>query len=269
MRVALLSCSPLPEPDHDEQPLVAALERRGASVSVLPWDDSSVDWGHFDHVVVRATWDYHLQVDAFLTTLAAIDLVSRLHNPLPVIRWNVHKRYLHALDAGGVGVIPTRLLRRGATAWPPLPSPAVIKPAVSGSSWETRRLDGPSAERFLTASVAARDTLVQPDVPGFVDPGEHSLVYIGGALSHAVVKQPRFAGDDESVRALASPPPAARAVADASVALLPAPCAFTRVDLVPFDGAWVVSELEAIEPSLFLPTHGPAADRLAACILRG
>jgi hypothetical protein len=45
---------------------------------------------------------------------------------------------------------------------------------------------------------------------------------------------------------------AERALADAALATVDAPLLYARVDLVPVDGAPHVSELELIEPSLYL-----------------
>jgi len=42
--------------------------------------------------------------------------------------------------------------------------------------------------------------LLQPYVPSVEGYGERALVWIDGELTHAVRKQPRLAGGDESVR---------------------------------------------------------------------
>ena len=45
----------------------------------------------------------------------------------------------------------------------------------------------------------AGDTLVQPYVPSVEAYGERSLVWVDGALTHAVRKTPRFGDQDEQV----------------------------------------------------------------------
>lgn len=270
MRIAVLSCDPLPEPDPDEAPLRSALGKRGASVTVLPWDRPDVDWSTFDRVVVRATWDYHRRPEAFLATLRSIDRSTTLINPLAVVHWNHHKRYLLQLASAGLPVVPTRCLSRGAE--PPrlsMDQDWVIKPAVSGSSWETRCLQGLEARSFLRDSLRSRDTLVQPALPGFADPGELSLVFLGGTFHHAVRKHPRFADDDEQVEAVEHVDEHAIAVAGRALDELPAAPTFARVDLVVHDGGPCISELEAIEPSLFLAFASTAAGRLADLVIQG
>lgn len=52
---------------------------------------AAVDWSRFELVVIRSPWDYQDDVDRFLDVLARIDGVTRLENPLDVVRWNVRK----------------------------------------------------------------------------------------------------------------------------------------------------------------------------------
>jgi hypothetical protein len=58
--------------------------------------------------------------------------------------------------------------------------------------------------------------------------------------------------------------PEERHVADAALALLPAPTLYARVDLL--GGA--VLELEVVEPSLYLSYDEGSADRFAAAVSR-
>ena len=60
MDEAIASCRVLPEPDHDEELLLAALTELGIKAAVLPWDDSSVDWTAARITVLRShasRWD--------------------------------------------------------------------------------------------------------------------------------------------------------------------------------------------------------------------
>src|SRR5690606_38821279 len=90
--------------------------------------------------------NYHQVYDAFVDWLVATALTTPVHNPLPVLRWNSHKRYLHDLERAGLPVVPTEFVNRGADLTP-LPercaqlgwSDIVIKPAISGGSFATWR----------------------------------------------------------------------------------------------------------------------------------
>ncbi|MCA9312012.1 MAG: hypothetical protein KDA21_12445, partial [Phycisphaerales bacterium] len=131
-------------------------------------------------------------------------------------------------------------------------------------SWMTRRFEAHErreAERFLEEILERRAALVQRCMPGFEAPGERSLVWIDGAWTHAILKRPRFAGEDEQVHAHGAPTARERAVASSALAGLEPHITYARVDLVPDDtGAdeVVISEVELIEPSLFFD-HCPTA----------
>src|SRR5205807_9830569 len=80
----------------------------------------------------------------------------------------------------------------------------VIKPAVSAGSFGTRRI---ARADFATAGQAhvdqllsgGHDVLVQPFLSSVETYGERALVWIDGALTHAVRKSPRFAGDQQRI----------------------------------------------------------------------
>ena len=58
MTIAIATCSALPTGDEDAQLLRHALSAREVDATWCVWDDPSVDWGQFDLVVIRSTWDY-------------------------------------------------------------------------------------------------------------------------------------------------------------------------------------------------------------------
>ncbi len=274
-RVGLATTRPLPEPDPDEFPLVAALEREGCSVRLLPWRDSAAPSPEdFDLVVLRSTWDYSRAGEAFRAWLVRVAAATRLLNPLPVVEWNLHKRYLLELGAAGVPVVPTRLRRRGESAavgaaWDEFGAESiVVKPAVSAASRDTRRFDRSeleAADAFAAALLRKEDVLLQPFLPAFADPGERAVVCFDGRPHHVVVKRPRFADDAESVGTGRPPTAAESAFAAEVLARVPfesaRPLLYARVDAVADSEAPYglrLSELELVEPSLFL-THQPGA----------
>lgn len=271
MRVALLSCACLPEPDPDEVPLLRALQGAGASARSLAWDAPDEPLERFDALVLRATWNYHLHPQRFLAFIERAQHASRLINPASVVRATLHKRYLIQLAERGIPTVPTHLVPRGSEpTLPPGPDPIVIKPAISAGSWSTRRYagDDPEALDFLTTTSAARDMLVQPVLEGFEDPGERSLVWIDGAFSHAIRKAPRFEGQPEQIVPLTTVNDGDQQLAREALATLGDDLCFARVDLVDQGDQAVVTELECIEPSLFLDTHPPSAAALVDAILR-
>jgi glutathione synthase/RimK-type ligase-like ATP-grasp enzyme len=281
--VALASCLELPEPDADEQPLLDALRAAGLSAEVLPWDDPGAEdaFAAARVTVLRSTWNYSVQPDAFLAWIDRTATRAALWNGRDAVRWNAHKSYLLDLERRGVATVPTHLLKRGeqatlaevmrARGW----TAAVVKPAVSGGSRETIRVQGADGELAAGAAhlrrlLAVEDVLVQPYLESVEGYGERALVWIDGALTHAVRKSPRFLGDDESVSeaqpiAQDEARLAERAV-DAAVAVA-GPLLYARVDVARGpDGQPCVMELELIEPSLFFPRAPHALERYVAAV---
>ncbi len=279
MDVALVSCVELPEPDPDAAPLAEALAAAGIHAQVLAWDDEAADWSRARLTVLRSAWNYPLRPEAFAAWAEHAASVSTLWNPLHVVRWNLHKRYLLELERRGVPVAPTCLVPRGSDralravlaerGW----DDVVVKPAVSAASFRTLRAgpaDLDAAEAHLREVAAERDVLIQPYLASVEDHGERALVWIDGELTHAVRKTPRFAGQDESVSEQAVPisPPEA-ALARRVVAAVEGPLLYARVDVAPGpDGDPVVMELELMEPSLFFVQCPAALSRYVAALRR-
>lgn len=271
-----------PELWEDDRPLAAALEERGAKWRAIPWDASDVDWRRARAVVLRSTWNYFRRRDEFLEWASGVAAVTRLWNPIDVVRWNTHKGYMLELERQGVPVTPTMLVPRGSSieiaaalrehGW----TRAVAKPAVSADSWETFGVDAsPTDEQLARFArlVGERDMLLQRYIASVEDVGERCLVFIDGRLSHAVRKRSLFQGgrwagpegvpvpierDEEAL--------AIHALEAARANALP----YARVDMArDAAGKPVLMELELAEPTLFF-LDGPldAASRLANALLR-
>jgi glutathione synthase/RimK-type ligase-like ATP-grasp enzyme len=270
MKLRIATCKALPEVDNDEAPLSAALAAAGIEEQRLAWDDPSVDWDAPVPTLLRSTWNYALDVSAFLAWIDRVSRAAPLWNPAHVVRANVNKRYLLELAARGVPTAPTTLVERGAAEATQLPAGRlVIKPAVGAGSLGAKVFDGdgPEARAHLHELTATGAALVQPYIASVDAYGERSLVYVDGAITHAIRKTPRFAGDVERVD---GPMPIAddeRAVALAALAPYAADILYGRVDLArDATGQPLVMELEMIEPSLFF-TRGPEAlDRVIAAL---
>jgi len=226
---------------------------------------------------VRSPWDYFDRVVEFYEWAARVQLVTRIVNPADVIRWNSHKGYLVELAAKGIPTVPTRLipgesidvdLQLEECPW----DEVVIKPAVDGGGREVLRArrDSDVARLHAEALSAKGDVIVQPFVPGIVD-GERSLVFLGGAFSHAVRKVPAegdyrvqyFYGGTELEHA---PDSAELRVALWAIDSAPGRLTYARVDLVDWEGAPTLMELEAIEPDLYLRDTPERLARFAAAI---
>jgi O-ureido-D-serine cyclo-ligase len=278
--VALASCLVLPEPDADLPPLLAALRAAGLSAEVLGWDDPGADFASARMTILRSTWNYSVYPDAFLAWIDRVAACSALWNRRETLRWNAHKSYLLDLEARGVPVVPTHLVRRGdatplaalvaARGW----TEVVVKPAVSGGSRETMHVEAhrlEAGEAHLRSLSAREDVLVQPYQRSVEGYGERAVVWIDGELTHAVRKAPRFIGGVESVSAAVPIAPDEAEVARRAVAVaagLTAPLLYARVDVArDAAGAPRVMELELLEPSLFFPQAPAALERYVAGVV--
>jgi len=140
MKVRIATCLALPEVDVDAAPLAAALAAAGFAAEVVAWDDPLADWDTPAPTIIRSTWNYALDVTAYLAWIDRVARGSPLWNPADIVRGNVHKRYLLELAARGVAVIPTVLVERGATTdIAAVGTKIVIKPEVGAGSLGTRR----------------------------------------------------------------------------------------------------------------------------------
>ncbi|MDO9379582.1 MAG: hypothetical protein Q7T56_12105 [Nocardioidaceae bacterium] len=282
-RIALATAREVADLDDEGRLLASTLRGRGADVVAAVWDDADVDWAAFDLVVVRSTWDYPTRVVEFLAWAAHVEEVSRLENPLALLRWTTDKHYLRDLDAAGVPVVPSEFLEPGDDpAHVLLDVEHVVKPAISAGSKDTLRLGAHERDRSRDHAArlldAGRGVLVQPYLDAVDDVGETAVVVVDGHASHAIRKgailragaglvEGLFAEEDISAR---EPSAAEVAVAERALEAVPgdAPPLYARIDLLPGQGGPVVLELELAEPSLFLTTSDGAADRLADAVLR-
>ena len=276
-RIALATTRDLPVIDADEEALLAHLP----NADVVAWEDD-IDWSAYDAVILRSTWNYTERLPEFLAWLEHVDSVTRLHNPLPVIRWNTDKRYLADLAAVGIPVVPTTFVSQvDQASADAMVGHVVVKPTVgAGSKGAKLFRDDPAAALAHVDDLHAqgRIAMIQPYLDQVDEQGETALIFVGGKFSHAARKAAILSRDmswstgiyaDEKV-AFATPSDAERDLAALILETLPsivpdaARLAYARVDLLPTSDGPVVLELELTEPSLFLGLDPAAPARAAA-----
>lgn len=265
-KIALATCKELPEPDHDEAPLLEALRARGVQAETLAWDDPKAEPGRYDACVIRSTWNYIHDLKGFLAWAERAARATKLYNPLEIVRWNSDKSYLREL---GVPVVPTLFADRGKPAPKWTWTDVVVKPRVGAGSFATKRFgEAAAAYAFLSEACAERDMLVQPYVRSVDGHGERALVWIAGELTHSVRKSPRFTGSDESVTE-AEVSAEERAFAEKALAPYARHLLYARVDVArDDDGSLRLMELELVEPSLFLKQSPKALARFADALAK-
>lgn len=273
--------------DRDLPVLLSALEDAGVEAVAEYWDDPDADWGSYDLVVIRSTWDYSWRAAEFVAWVERCGKATRLANPVDVVRWNMDKRYLGDLAAAGVPVVPTRYVAPGDAPGLPDDREYVVKPTSgAGARYAARYAPGEheSAVRQLARMHEEGLTaIVQPYLTSIDVTGERALQFFGGRFLHAgrkgAVLEPGTAYDDDKVAHPGiqpwEPTAAELTVAESALAALrdavpDAPeLLYARVDLVDGDdGQPCVMELELVEPNLFLFLHPESVPAVAEGIVK-
>ena len=266
--------------DELSYPPLASL---GWRVEAISWRMPSVDWSLFDAVVVRSTWDYIADPNAFLAVLTEIERAGTLlFNALDLVRWNIRKTYLRDLAQRGVPVVPTIWRERLAPhellelLGEVGSDEVVIKPVIGLNAHGVFRVNAQSARQpsaDLVAQYAEREFMVQPFLSHVISEGEFSLFYFNGVLSHAILKTPKqhdFRVQEEHggvIRAIQAES-GLREAGDTALRALDSIPLYARADFVRAnhdDGFWLM-ELELIEPSLYLRMDVDAPERFAQAL---
>jgi glutathione synthase/RimK-type ligase-like ATP-grasp enzyme len=267
----------------DDELAYPPLTALGWHVDAISWRRRQVKWRAYDAVVIRSTWDYVTDPDAFLHVLAEIERSGTpLFNGLDLVRWNIRKTYLRDLAERGVSVVPTIWRERlNPGELPDLveevgTAEVVIKPVVGLNARGAFRLDGQTARSRageLSAYYAHRALMAQPFLSAITTEGEFSLFYFNGEHSHTILKLPKaadFRVQEEHggvIRAVETKD-ALRYAGDAALRAIDAVPLYARADFVRANegrGYWLI-ELELIEPSLYLRMDTGAPERFARAL---
>ena len=274
--------------DPDLLPLDEAMRSRlgDDAVSIVSWDDASIDWGTFTAVIIRSPWDYTDRLDEFVGWVDRVDAATTLVNAADVVRWSTDKRYLADLAGEGVPITPTVFVAPGDAA-PTVEGVHVVKPTVGAGSSGARRCEPHEvADHVALLHGEGRTAMVQPYLDLLDERGEtaHCFIADGGgvlALSHAFRKGAiltstdveqegdLFAKEEISGRVPSQVELAlAERVLSTEIVRSLGDIFFARVDVAPFrqaDGtdSYVVMELELIEPSFYFTTDPATVDLFA------
>jgi glutathione synthase/RimK-type ligase-like ATP-grasp enzyme len=263
--------------DPDSPFLLDALQDVGLKADLTVWDDPSVDWSHYDLVVIRSTWDYWSRRAEFLAWAKSI---KHLFNPYSVIEYSTDKHYLGDLEKHGVKIIPSHFCDVGKKPrfWD---HDFVVKPCVAAGSRDAERYraDQHDEARHHVDVLHAKglDAIVQPYVDSVDTEGERAIIFIDGAFSHAMRKgamlnitsldRNNLYREEQMTRAETEPDAVAFAEHVLEVKSF-SHLLYARVDLVRIAHEWAIMELELVEPSLYLIYDDDAAAKLATAIAK-
>jgi glutathione synthase/RimK-type ligase-like ATP-grasp enzyme len=278
--IVLATASDEPDITPSDRLYAAALEHRGCRVVGAPWNGPQDAFAGVDAVVLRSTWGYYRELEAFRAWTEAVAARTRLFNSIELVRWNLRKDYVGKLAAAGIRVphsfvVPCEIaaIERvfAETGW----DHAVVKPASGASGYSVELLKRATLAQQvagLSDEARASGVVVQEFLPEIAE-GELSLVYFDGVFSHAIRKRPppgEFRSNSRfgPTRSAETPPAEVTEQGAACLRALPEMSLYARVDGVVRSGELIVIEVEVLEPALFMEFDPPSAERFADATLR-
>jgi hypothetical protein len=289
--VTLLTCQAYYKPEKispyiqnilfEEQLLKSALEKQGLTVEITYWDNPSYDWSKTKSVMFRTIWDYFEKFEEFFKWLDEIKHQTQLINSYELVKWNIDKHYLKDLNENGINIVPTYFTKQhkqeslldisNEMEWEDL----VIKPAISAAAFQTFKILNDQInekEELFQQLIKNKDMLVQPFFETISEFGEASLMIFDGKFSHAILKKAKkgdFRVQDDFGGTVHDYLPSTEEVKFALEVIKACKTTplYGRVDIV-----WdqekniYLSELEIIEPELWIRNYPKSAERIAKAV---
>ena len=285
-KCAVLSMDCLDDFEAYDHLIEAPLAELGWQVDTVSWRNNAVNWADYHAVIIRTPWDYQEDAPAFLKVLETIEnSTAHLENSLAIVRWNIDKQYLQALQQCNVQIVPTlwqdRLGNKQLTVdainqlFAQLgQEQIVLKPRISANADNTFWLTQHNVKQSLSdinQAFASRDFMVQPFIKSVIEEGEFSLFYFNGQYSHAILKTPKaddFRVQEEHGGSLTSVTPEASLLQHADITMqailqLQQTPLYARVDFVRHNNGFALMEAELIEPSLYFNMDAESPKRFA------
>lgn len=254
-----------------------ALAMYAVNLHPVYWQDDNNDWSKYDLIIPLMAWNYPQNLSQFLVILDEIEKAKvPLANSHKFIRDNFDKSYLLRLANAGQKVPKTIMINAQISdeildAFDALEcDEIIIKPKIGAGAWRQARLKR-GQELPLLSDLPPDEALVQPFIKSVITQGELSMLFMGGELSHALMKRPKD-GDYRSqtrygaVETSIEPPEKALIAAkqilaqyDTNNELL-----YARIDMVEHENDWQLMEMELIEPYLYGAFDGQNGKKSAA-----
>ena len=258
-----------------------ALEKLGYKVWRTNWDNADFDWSQTEMVLFRTTWDYFDRFDEFFNWLTIVKTKTRLINSYNLIHWNIDKHYLADLKMKDIPIVDTYFIEKGEQRtlanilkecdW----EDTILKPAIAGAARHTYKLNNSNIEdheSIFQQLIKSEALLLQPFQKSILTKGEVSLMAFGGKFSHAILKiakpgdfrvQDDFGGSVHNYKANKKE----IAFCEKVIQACPELPIYARVDAMWDDNDELcVSEVEMIEPELWMRNYEPAAMAFAKAL---
>ena len=289
--ITLLTCRAYYKPDNvtpyiqnillEQELLKSAFEAQGLKVDITYWDNPTYEWQETKSVLFRTIWDYFERFNEFWVWLEQVKTKTRLINSYELIKWNIDKHYLKDISSWGIETVPTYFADKGCNMklheiakrnqWKDL----VIKPAISASAFKTYKILANEIqvnEKLFNSLVQERNMLVQPYFETITQLGEASLMVFDGKFTHAILKKAQpgdFRVQDDFGGTVHNyiPTKAEINFAEKVFETCKTKPVYGRVDIVwDNDKNFYLSELEIIEPELWIRNYPKCAERIAEAV---
>jgi len=289
--ITLLTCRAYYKPDNitpyiqnillEQELLKSAFEAQGLKVDITYWDNPTYEWQETKSVLFRTIWDYFERFDEFWDWLEQVKTKTRLINSYELIKWNIDKHYLKDMSSWGIETVPTYFADKGCNMklheiakrnqWKDL----VIKPAISASAFKTYKIlanEIQANEKLFNSLVQERNMLVQPYFETITQLGEASLMVLDGKFTHAILKKAQpgdFRVQDDFGGTVHNyiPTKAEINFAEEVFKTCKTKPVYGRVDIVwDNDKNFYLSELEILEPELWIRNYPKCAERIAEAV---
>jgi glutathione synthase/RimK-type ligase-like ATP-grasp enzyme len=271
MKLAIARCNSWDETFECDQILLDTLDAQNIDYDYLSWDSDFKKFKQADAVVIRMILDYPKRITEFRAWLDSLEREGlKVINPVPLMRWNIHKEYLVELSEKGVSIpkIYMGVLDRAGIAdimdnegW----EFAVLKRTIGSGGREMELVDRALINQEFIAK-NKRDYLLQEYIPEIKTAGETSMLFFNGKFSHAIVKMPKdgefrihswYGGDRNPAKVSKKDQKWAQDILDK----LPEKAGYARIDAILGKEENYLMEVEVIEPDLYFAQDNKAANR--------
>jgi len=282
MKINIATSSQSPQGTTEDKLLADALRALDYTVIISDWRSLSIQASKpKDAVIIRSTWDYHLKLKEFLDWAQATAENAILLNPLDCILWNSTKKYFLEDWCQSIPRVPTILAETEPSTQALIETfkfsgEAILKPIVGASSFETHRVGSVAEALHAWKSVRKQSAvLIQPYISSVEGQGETSVICSyskneGWKALHAICKVPK--GGDFRVQAeyggswrKITLDEKLQTQVMQVLHSLPVKPIYARIDFIETPSQRLLSEVELIEPALFLEA-GPSLDAFAGAI---
>ncbi|KAA8649527.1 ATP-grasp domain-containing protein [Aspergillus tanneri] len=280
-------------PHYQNYNLPDILKARGALVTLKSWREEGIltTISQFDTVTFLWCKDYYKHSDAFFNFLDELQKTAyssscapKMINDINLIQWNTNKRYLLEMEQEGFAIPETRLVQPEkytvsglhALVQDFFPSGSVVlKPSISGSAIMTHRvtdtstmsLDDLTFLKLCTQGKLHGFLVIQAFEPN-ISAGEYSFIFVCTSLTHVMLKRPKegdyrvqdiYGGFNKLLDIRSINADTLQVVQEIFMSLQrrfgEGRVGYVRIDgLITNDRPFVLMEIEAIEPHLWLET---------------